>query len=433
MSHNSFGHLFRVTTWGESHGPAIGCVVDGCPPGIALTEEDIQPWLDQRRPGQSQFVTQRQEPDKVRILSGVFEDERTGGPVTTGTPISLMIENTDQRSKDYSEIAQPSGRAMPTGLFRQIRRARLSRRRPVVRARDGDAGGGRRGRAQGAGRGDDPRRAGADRAARGSIAPLGLERRPGRTRSGARRRHGPPSGKSTWMKIRKAGSSCGAVDRGRGQGRAAGAGARRSTASSTPNSPPLMSINAVKGVEIGAGFASRRLSGEDNADEMRMGNDGIACSCRTMPAACWAASRPASRWSRASRSSRPPRSSRRAQTVDKAGRRSSCAPRAGTIPASASARCRWARRCWPACWRMRFCATAARRAAGRMRRGLAGGGRSGWRGRGLLSALRLIVVPASRFRKSKRRADPQTPMRRFHFDGRVAGIPRRRAVRKPEK
>src|SRR3984885_7252433 len=105
MSHNTFGHLFRVTTFGESHGPAIGCVVDGCPPGIALSEADIQPYLDKRRPGQGKFVTQRQEPDAVKILSGVFQDERTASQVTTGTPISLMIENADQRSRDYSEIA----------------------------------------------------------------------------------------------------------------------------------------------------------------------------------------------------------------------------------------------------------------------------------------------------------------------------------------
>ena len=104
MSHNSFGHLFRVTTFGESHGPAIGCVVDGCPPGIALTEADIQPDLDRRRPGQSKFVTQRQEPDTVKILSGVFQDERMAAQLTTGTPIGLLIENVDQRSKDYSEI-----------------------------------------------------------------------------------------------------------------------------------------------------------------------------------------------------------------------------------------------------------------------------------------------------------------------------------------
>jgi len=104
MSHNTFGHLFRVTTFGESHGPAIGCVVDGCPPGIALTEADIQPWMEKRRPGQSKFVTQRQEPDAVKILSGVFQDERMPQQLTTGTPIGLLIENVDQRSKDYTEI-----------------------------------------------------------------------------------------------------------------------------------------------------------------------------------------------------------------------------------------------------------------------------------------------------------------------------------------
>src|SRR3954452_407772 len=104
MSHNTFGHLFRVTTFGESHGVALGCVVDGCPPRIPLTVADIQPYLDQRRPGQSRFTTQRREADEVKILYGVFRDEASGQDVTTGTPIALMIENTDQRSKDYSEI-----------------------------------------------------------------------------------------------------------------------------------------------------------------------------------------------------------------------------------------------------------------------------------------------------------------------------------------
>ena len=103
MSHNTFGHLFRVTTWGESHGPAIGCVVDGCPPGIPLTAEDIQAFLDKRRPGQSRFTTQRREPDTVRILSGVFTDD-AGRQVTTGTPISLVIDNVDQRGRDYADI-----------------------------------------------------------------------------------------------------------------------------------------------------------------------------------------------------------------------------------------------------------------------------------------------------------------------------------------
>src|SRR5688500_2452047 len=106
MSHNTFGHLFRVTTWGESHGPALGCVVDGCPPKIAISEAEIQVWLDRRKPGQSRFTTQRREPDTVRILSGVLPDGDSGKLITTGAPISMMIENVDQRSKDYSEIKE---------------------------------------------------------------------------------------------------------------------------------------------------------------------------------------------------------------------------------------------------------------------------------------------------------------------------------------
>ena len=134
MSHNSFGHLFRVTTWGESHGPAIGGVVDGCPPLLPLTEADIQPWLDKRRPGQSKFTTQRQEPDQVRILSGVFEG------LTTGTPISLLIENQDQRSRDYAAIADAvPPRPRRPDLRPEIRHPRLSWRRPFLRARNRDA------------------------------------------------------------------------------------------------------------------------------------------------------------------------------------------------------------------------------------------------------------------------------------------------------
>ena len=140
MSFNTFGHVFRFTTWGESHGPALGAVVDGCPPGLALSEADLQPWLDKRRPGTSRFTTQRQEPDQVRILSGVFEGR------TTGTPISLMIENVDQRSKDYAEVAQAYRPGHADYAYeREIWLARLSRRRAIVRARDGGAGrGGRR-------------------------------------------------------------------------------------------------------------------------------------------------------------------------------------------------------------------------------------------------------------------------------------------------
>ena len=117
---NIHGQCFRIATFGESHGPAIGCIVDGCPPGLTLTVEDIQMFLDKRRPGQSRFTTQRQEPDAVRILSGVFEDDRTGGPVTTGTPIMLLIENTDQRSKDYAEIRDNtiSAQMLPIDLLR---------------------------------------------------------------------------------------------------------------------------------------------------------------------------------------------------------------------------------------------------------------------------------------------------------------------------
>ncbi len=147
MSYNTFGHMFRVTTFGESHGPALGCVIDGCPPGIALTEADIQADLDRRRPGQSKFVTQRKEPDRVRILSGVFQDERMKQQVTTGTPIALLIENVDARSKDYSDI-RDKFRPAPCRLhlLGQIRRARLPRRRTAKRARNrGARGGGRRG------------------------------------------------------------------------------------------------------------------------------------------------------------------------------------------------------------------------------------------------------------------------------------------------
>ena len=168
MSHNTFGHLFRITTWGESHGPALGCVVDGCPAGIALTEADIQPWLDQRRPGQSRHVTQRREPDQVRILSGVFQDERMAQQLTTGAPIALQIDNVDQRSKDYSDIrdAWRPGHADYTYDAKYgVRDYRGGG--AVLGARNGGAGGGRRSGPQGAGRRRDlTRRAGADRPAR---------------------------------------------------------------------------------------------------------------------------------------------------------------------------------------------------------------------------------------------------------------------------
>ena len=170
MSGNSFGRLFRVTSFGESHGPAIGCVIDGVPPRLPLAEADIQVWLDRRRPGQSRFTTQRREPDRVQILSGVFEG------LTTGAPIGLLIVNEDARSKDYSRDQGPVP-PWPCRLHLpgQVRHPRLPRRRPVERAGDGDAGGGRRRRAHGAGRGRaHPRCAGADRPAPDRPRPLGL-------------------------------------------------------------------------------------------------------------------------------------------------------------------------------------------------------------------------------------------------------------------
>ncbi len=274
MSHNSFGHLFRVTTWGESHGPALGCVVDGCPPGLSLSVEEIQVWLDQRRPGQGKFVTQRQEPDAVRILSGVFADDRTAGQVTTGTPISLMIENVDQRSKDYSEIARafrPGHADWPYFAKYGVRDYR---------------GGGR-----------SSARETAARVAAGAIARKVIA---GVTVRGALVQIGPHAvDRSRWdwdqvgqnafwcpdadmvpvweehlETIRKAGSSTGAVVEVEAVGVPAGWGAPLYAKLDAELAAALMSINAAKGVEIGAGFESAALTGEENADQMRMGNDG---------------------------------------------------------------------------------------------------------------------------------------------------------------
>ncbi|HEV2081141.1 MAG TPA: chorismate synthase [Brevundimonas sp.] len=273
MSHNTFGHLFRVTTWGESHGPAIGCVVDGCPPGIPLTEADVQPWLDRRKPGGSRFVTQRRESDAVRILSGTFDDG--AGPVTTGTPISLMIENEDARSKDYGEIA----RAYRPGHADFTYDAKYGVRDP--------RGGGR-----------SSARETAMRVAAGAVARKvlggGLTIRAGVTQLGPHRiadeavdlgatYDNPLFAASAavveaWSdhldRVRKAGSSIGAVVSLEITGVPAGWGAPLYGKLDAELAAALMSINAVKGVEIGAGFASAELSGEDNADEMRMGPDG---------------------------------------------------------------------------------------------------------------------------------------------------------------
>ncbi|MBL8773144.1 MAG: chorismate synthase [Phenylobacterium sp.] len=274
MSHNTFGHLFRVTTWGESHGPALGCVVDGCPPGIPLTEADIQPWLDRRRPGQGKFVTQRQEPDAVRILSGVFGDDRTPGPVTTGTPISMIIENVDQRSRDYSEIAQ----AFRPGHADYAYFAKYG-------VRD-YRGGGRQSARETAARvaaGAVARKILDGVTIRGAVVQIGPHAvDPGRIDYGVTGDNPfwapDPDIVPVWEehleKIRKAGSSTGAVVAVEAVGAPAGWGAPLYGKLDAELAAALMSINAAKGVEIGAGFAAAALTGEENADEMRMGNDG---------------------------------------------------------------------------------------------------------------------------------------------------------------
>lgn len=273
MSHNSFGHLFRVTTFGESHGPALGCVVDGCPPRLALEEADVQAELDRRRPGQSRFTTQRQEPDQVRILSGVFR-EGEGPQVTTGTPIAMLIENVDQRSKDYGDIKaryRPGHADYAYDVKYGIRDYR---------------GGGR-----------SSARETAARVAAGAIARKILD---GVTIRGALVQMGPHKiDRDRWdwdevarnpffcpdaLKadfyadyldgIRKSGSSIGAVIEIVAEGVKPGLGAPIYGKLDSDIASAFMSINAVKGVEIGAGFEAAMLTGEDNADEMRRGNDG---------------------------------------------------------------------------------------------------------------------------------------------------------------
>ncbi|WP_342235146.1 chorismate synthase [Inquilinus sp. OTU3971] len=268
MAGNSFGTLFRFTTWGESHGPAIGVVVDGTPPRIPLSEADIQPWMDKRKPGQSRFVTQRREADEVKILSGVYEGQ------TTGTPISLLIENTDQRSKDYSDIA---------AKFRPGHADYTYWKKYGIR----DPRGGGRSSA----------RETACRVAAGAVARKILT---GVTVRGALVQIGPhkidrdrwdwdevdrnpffcPDAEtaSRWTDyldgVRKAGSSTGAVVEVVAEGVPPGWGEPIYDKLDSDLARAMMTINAVKGVEIGAGFGAASLSGEENADEMLMGNDG---------------------------------------------------------------------------------------------------------------------------------------------------------------
>ncbi len=264
MSHNSFGHLFRVTTWGESHGPAIGCVVDGCPPRIPLTEADIQPWLDKRRPGQSKFTTQRQEPDEVRILSGVFEG------MTTGTPIALEITNVDQRSKDYGAIAQQfrPGHADITYELKYGTRdyrggGRSSARETAMRVAAGAVA----------------RKVLGDIRIRAALVQIGPHKINRANWDWAQIDQNPffcPDAEAAvqWEEylgaIRKSGSSCGAVIEVVAEGAPPGLGAPIYAKLDADIAAAFMGINAVKGVEIGDGFDSASLTGEQNADEMRM-------------------------------------------------------------------------------------------------------------------------------------------------------------------
>ncbi len=265
MSHNSFGHLFRFTTWGESHGPAIGCVVDGCPPGLDLAEPDIQTFLDQRRPGTSRFVTQRNEPDQVQILSGVFEGR------TTGTPISLLIENKDQRSKDYSEIKdqyRPGHADLTYDAkygFRDYRGGgRSSARETANRVAAGAIA---------------RKILGDDIVIRGAVIQIGEKMVDGENWDWNETSNNPfwcpdKHMAEEWADYldatRKSGNSVGAIVEVQASGVPAGWGAPVYGKLDADLSSAMMSINAAKGVEIGAGFASAAFTGTDNADEIRM-------------------------------------------------------------------------------------------------------------------------------------------------------------------
>ncbi len=274
MSHNTFGHLFRITTFGESHGPALGCVIDGCPPGLELAEADIQHDLDRRRPGRSRFTTQRREADQVKILSGVFADADEPAR-TTGTPIALLIENTDQRSKDYGEIKDKyrPGHADFTydakyGIRDYRGGGRSSARETAARVAAGAVA----------------RRVVSGVTIRGALVQIGPHR-VDRARwdwdEVARNPFFCPdaAAAAAWElyldEVRKSGSSAGAVIEVVAEGVPAGWGAPIYGKLDAEIAAALMSINAVKGVEIGNGFEAATLSGEANADEIRRGADGV--------------------------------------------------------------------------------------------------------------------------------------------------------------
>ncbi|MFT5539533.1 MAG: chorismate synthase [Alphaproteobacteria bacterium] len=265
MSDNTFGHLFRITTWGESHGPAIGCTVDGCPPDIPLNEADLQVWLDKRRPGQSRFTTQRKETDTVQIMSGTFEG------VTTGTAISLMIENEDVRSKDYTDIKDKfrPGHGDYTywkkyGLRDYRGGGRSSARETAMRVAAG---------------GVARKVLGADVTIRGALIQVGPHAIDRARWDWAEVDNNPffcpdPVMAKEWEgyldSVRKSGSSTGAIIEVVASGVPAGLGAPVYGKVESDLAAAMMSINAVKGVEIGAGFGAAALSGEENADQMRM-------------------------------------------------------------------------------------------------------------------------------------------------------------------
>ena len=274
MSHNTFGHLFRVTTYGESHGAGLGCVIDGCPPLIPLDVAEIQADLDRRRPGTSRFTTQRREPDEARILSGVMFDERTGKQVTTGTPICIHIDNVDQRSKDYGDIKEKyrPGHADFTydakyGIRDYRGGGRSSARETAARVAAGAVA----------------RKVIPGVKIRAALVQMGkvvIDRANWDWEEVPRNPFFSPDADSVGRfvhyldAIRKAGSSVGAVLEVVAEGAPAGWGAPIYGKLDAEIAAALMSINAVKGVEIGDGFAAAALTGEENADEMRAGNDG---------------------------------------------------------------------------------------------------------------------------------------------------------------
>lgn len=270
MSDNSFGKLFKFTTWGESHGPSIGCVIDGTPPNISLTENDIQIWLDQRKPGTSRFVTQRREPDLVKILSGVFKEK------TTGTPIALLIENQDARSKDYSDIMNKfrPGHADYTywkkyGVRDYRGGGRPSARETAMRVAAGAIA---------------RKIIGKGVKIRGAITQIGTEKINPRKWRWSEVKNNPfwcPDAQAArrWEDylddVRKSGSSVGAIVEIRASGVTAGLGAPIYGKLDADLASAMMGINAVKGVEIGSGFSAAEFSGEKNADEMSMQNGKV--------------------------------------------------------------------------------------------------------------------------------------------------------------